>query len=121
MPGFGIKGAGYATAMGFTVAVILNYRDLQKNTGFTIAWYQTLVVPLIGVIIMSFAVLWSYGLIFNLAGNSLAVLTSILIGGIVYGLVILFFGGVKASELEIIPGFGLKLTRILLRLKIVRR
>ncbi|MBS3970363.1 MAG: polysaccharide biosynthesis protein [Clostridia bacterium] len=121
MPGFGIKGAGYATAMGFTVAVILNYRDLQKNIGFTVAWYQTLVVPLIGVIIMSFAVLWSYGLIFNLAGNSLAVLTSILIGGIVYGLVILFFGGVKASELEIIPGFGLKLTRILLRLKIVRR
>ena len=121
MPEFGIKGAGYATAIGFTVAVILNYRDLQKNIGFTIAWYRTIVVPLIGVVIMSFIVLWSYSLILDLAGNSLAVLGSILIGGIVYGLVILFSGGVKASDLEIIPGFGPKAGKILLRFKIVRK
>ena len=121
MPEFGIKGAGYATAIGFTVAVILNYRDLQKNIGFTIAWYQTIVVPLIGVVIMSFAVLWSYSLMLDFIGNSLAVLGSILIGGIVYGLVILLSGGIKASDLEMIPGFGPKAAKILLRFKIVRR
>ncbi|KUO50731.1 MAG: hypothetical protein APF76_15655 [Desulfitibacter sp. BRH_c19] len=116
-----IKGAGIATVVGFSVALLLNYRDLKKNTGFSIALYKSIVVPLIGVIIMSFSVLWIYGSLINRVGNSLTVLVSIIIGGITYGLVILFFGGVKASDLEMIPGVGIKITKLLLRFKIVRR
>ncbi len=121
IPLIGIKGAGVATITGFLVAFLLNYRDLKKNTGFTIAWYKSIVVPLMGAIIMSFSVLWSYNLLIHSAGNSLTVLAAIIVGGITYGLVILFFGGVKASDLEMIPGLGHRITRLLLRMKIVRR
>lgn len=121
IPFLGVKGAGIATVIGFSVAFLLNYRDLKKNTGFTIAWYKSIVVPLIGVIIMSFSVLWIYSLLINLLGNSVTVLLSIMVGGITYGMVILFFGGIKAFDLEMIPSVGTRIARLLLRFKIVRR
>ncbi len=121
MPQLGIKGAGIATIVGFSVAFLLNYRDVKKHTGFRLAWYKSIIVPFIGVVIMGMMVSWLYVESVLVLGNSISVLLSILVGVLSYGLVLLLLGGVKASDLEMIPGVGEKLAKHLLKYKIVRR
>jgi len=121
LPSLGIKGAGIATLVGFTVALLLNYRDVKKHTGFSLSWYKSIFTPMIGTAVMSFLVIRVYYAVVNSFGNSAAVLLSIAVGGLSYLLVILLLGGIKVKDLELIPGVGAKFSKLLQKFKIVRR
>lgn len=120
IPDLGIKGAGIATIIGFSIAFLLNYYDLKRYTAFKLAWYKSIVVPLIGAVIMGTVVVRLYNIIALILGNSAAVILTIIIGGLCYGLVILVLGGVRAYDLELL-GLNSKLVHLLLKYKIVRR
>ncbi len=120
IPLLGIQGAGIATITGFAVSFLLNYKDLKQHLAFRLQAYRIIIAPLLGAIIMGLAVTGSFSFLLVNLGNNLAVVATIAMGGLAYFLSVLLLGGIRASDIELMPG-GIKLASFLLKSKIVRR
>lgn len=121
MPEFGIKGAAWATNADFGVAAILNMYFVYRYVGFAMDIKDTL-RAFFAAAVMGGAVLLTYdAAMVKLLHNSLATLVSIVVGGAIYGAVLLLVGGVSARDIERIPRVGAKLASILRALGILRR
>ncbi len=120
MPALGIKGAAWATNADFGVAALLNMFFVYRYVGFAIDFRDTLRTAFAAAV-MGGAVLLTYheamGIIVN---NTLSTLAAIVIGGGVYGLVLLVTGGVTQRDIERVPRVGSLLVKILKSLRLLR-
>jgi len=120
MPLLGIKGAAWATNADFGIAALLNMFFVYRYVGFAVDFKDTLRTALAAAV-MGGVVLLAYhetmGIVVN---NTLATLASIVIGGSVYGLVLLVTGGVTARDIERVPHVGSLLVKILRSLRLLR-
>ena len=112
IPSVNIKGAALGTVIGYTVATGLNARALIKYQGKSFKFASISIKPIFATIIMAISANYIYKFLFiQTAKNSISVLISILIAIIVYSILILITGSLKAEELEMAPGgqrlFGL--------------
>lgn len=118
----GIRGAALGTVLGFAAAAINNIFYINRLLGRE--WFvfkEHILKPFLAVVIMSLAVLLSYGrLIQQGIGNSISTLTSILLGGLIYFIVLLLVGSITGRDLEKLPRYGQNLAIILRKLKLVR-
>ncbi|KXS45674.1 MULTISPECIES: putative polysaccharide biosynthesis protein [unclassified Candidatus Frackibacter] len=121
IPGIGIRGAAFATASGFCLAAVLNLLAIGRLIGYNYNYQDMLLKPILSVVIMSLAIIPIYNKTISLANhNTVATLTAVFAGALIYGLVLMISGAVKERDIRLIPKVGDKLAVILLRIGLVR-
>jgi len=118
---WGINGAAYATAVGFSLAAVLNLYWVERLLGRTVDFVHMFVKPAAAAIVMEVALL-------TVRRPLSAVfphphwLTLILIamGAMVYAIALLLLGGVDRGELEHVPRVGRPLAALLSRARLLR-
>ncbi|WP_245838810.1 putative polysaccharide biosynthesis protein [Marininema halotolerans] len=126
VPTMDIEGAAWATVVGYAVATLLNIAALRgpigplfriKERGASILVATGLMGGLVWVVMT-----WIQAMIpstFPMRGTmTVASLSGVSIGAIVYLLALFRFGGFTSLELERVPKIGPRLTRLLKRLRI---
>ena len=113
MPTMGIRGAAWATVADFGIAAMLNMYFVYRYVGFSIDIKETL-KQAVAAAVMGVVVLFVYdGVMAKTLHNTLATLTAISVGGIVYGVVLLLLGGVEERDIERVPRIGRQLAKAL--------
>ncbi len=113
IPDINIKGAALGTVLGYAVATVLNLRALTKYQGKGLNLASVMIKPIFATIIMSLAAHYTYVFSFMyLKRNSLSVIISILFAVVIYCVLVIATGSLKAEELEMAPG-GKNLSRLL--------
>lgn len=120
MPGLNIRGSALSTVIGFAVSSTLNYRAMRRISGIKIPLGQTFIKPALAAAAMGMATSYSYSRLVVGFGNSLATLLAVAVGVTVYGLLVLAIGVLTARELAAIPKIGRPLSRLLMRLHLIR-
>lgn len=120
IPEWGIKGAAWATNADFGVATLLNLFFIYRYTGVGLHVANTL-KAVASASVMGIVVLFAYDFVMReVFSNTLAVLTAIFIGGIVYSVVIIFTGGLLRRDIENIPKLGPPLVKLLENLNLMK-
>jgi stage V sporulation protein B len=109
---FGIDGAAWSTAVGFAVAAILNIIQVERMLGRTLKTRSMILKPLAAALVMAGAI-WAARVFLHVRGGHVGTLVLIVLGGAVYGVVILLVGGIKLQEIESIPKVGRPLAALL--------
>lgn len=113
MPAFGIMGAAWATNADFGVAALLNVYFVYRYAGFAIGVKDTVKI-VAATAAMGGAVLVVYDvMMLKTLHNTLATLAAIVVGGGVYGVVLLLVGGVTAGDVERLPSIGRPLAKLI--------
>lgn len=121
MPAFGIMGAAWATNADFGVAALLNVYFVYRYVGFGIGIKDTLKI-IASTAAMAGAVLMVYDLLMlKTLHNTLATLSAVAVGGVVYGVVLLLVGGISVNDIERLPRVGGLLAKIIRLLGLTRR
>ncbi|MBR0085257.1 MAG: polysaccharide biosynthesis protein [Lachnospiraceae bacterium] len=94
----------YGNAIFAFVMCVLNLRSLKKATGYVQEYLKTLIIPLVVSLIMGGITYFVYkGLYYVMHRNLIPTIIAIIVGVVVYGIVIVVFGGVDEEELLYIP------------------
>lgn len=128
IPSLNVGGAALASVIGIGVAAVLNLYHVYRFTGWRGNSRELLFLPGFAAIVMSVFVCLTYNGIYRFADpllsagslNAFASLGAIMIGIIVYGLVLLFSGGLSREELLMIPLIGSRLLNLAERLGLMR-
>lgn len=113
MPELGIKGAAWATVADIGVAAVMNMYFVNKFVGYHFV-LADITKTLAATVVMGAAVYAAYDKMLLLLGsNTFAALIAIVTGIVVYGLVLLFTGGVNERDISRIPVAGPVLLKIL--------
>ncbi|MCJ7806254.1 MAG: polysaccharide biosynthesis C-terminal domain-containing protein, partial [Clostridia bacterium] len=128
IPELNVGGAALASVVGIGVAAALNLYHVSRFTGWRGGLRELILLPGLAVAAMSVVVYLTYEGVSRFtesylsAGrqNGLATLTAILIGILIYGVVLLLSGGLKRSELLMIPVFGPRLANLAGRIRLNR-
>lgn len=121
VPSLGIQGAAWATNADFGVAAFLNMYFVYRYVGFTIHIKDT-GKSIVAAIVMGGVVLLVYdNIMLRIFHNTIATLLAIGAGGFVYGMTLLFLGGVGQRDIEKIPKFGARLSTIIRKLGFWRK
>ncbi len=113
----------YGSPISSTVCQMINFiictYYLKKYIKFNIDIKRNILKPIFSAIIMGVIAYLAQKLLVNILGNAIATLSSILIGIIVYGILIVITKTLNKEEFYMIP-FGTKIYKILLKLKIYK-
>ncbi|MDO4176658.1 MAG: polysaccharide biosynthesis protein [Bacillota bacterium] len=112
-----IVGAAIGTLCAYLTAATLDYMCVVKFSGARIPVKLAIVKPLLSSIVMGMFVFASYKLFMLTGHNSIATVLSILIGGVVYGIMIVKTKGISRDEMIGIK-FGTKIAAICDRLRL---
>jgi stage V sporulation protein B len=114
IPTLNVGGAALASVVGLAVAAVLNLLYVKRETGWVVNRRALLFLPLFSTFLMSVVVYFCFSGIMRLGSgfssqgllNALAVFISILAGFFIYGLALLFSGGLNRAELVMVPYIG---------------
>ncbi len=118
---WGINGAAYATAVGFSLAALLNLYWVERLLGRTVDFLRMLIKPAAAALIMEVAILalrWPLSAVFP--HPNWLTLALIGVGAVVYGVALLLLGGIDRAELEHVPRIGRPLAALLARARLLR-
>lgn len=99
----GINGAAIATITAYTIAFLLNFRDIKKATGVKIDLTATFVKPAIASAIMAVVSRAVWVLVNPFIGSKIATLLAIILGGATYFVAIIMVRAIKVEEVESFP------------------
>lgn len=113
IPSINIKGAALGTVIGYAVATVLNLRAIIRYQEKSLNIVNITIKPVFVTTVMAAVAFYVYkfSYIYTMR-NSLSTLVSILASITVYAVLIIITGGLRAEELEMIPG-GRKLSKML--------
>ncbi|MEJ8553595.1 putative polysaccharide biosynthesis protein [Tepidibacter sp. Z1-5] len=111
VPDLNVKGAPVASLISYIVILILNYRYIKKHVKVEFDTVYFIVKPLMSATIMATLVSISYNGVLIIAGNTLACLVSVVVGGIGYGLALIKTNSISKEEILMMPK-GEKLYKI---------
>jgi len=103
IPAINVKGAAIGTVTAYIVASALNLMAIEKYTGTKLNMQLTFIKPLISSLCMSAGVFLTYTLIRIWFGNSLAVLTSMMVGVAIYAIMLFVTKSIKSEEIQKLP------------------
>lgn len=112
IPTFNIFGANIGTITCYTVAALLNIVYVIKYTHLKFEFGNMFLKPVISVLLMGVAVMYSYNFVSLKFGVVISTLASVFIGVIVYGVGVIMTGAIRESDMDFIPG-GSKITSIM--------
>ena len=120
MPAYNIAGAAWATNIDFALAALLNIYFVKRYTGFAFSFADT-AKAVCAAACMGIVVWLLHGaLVMKGAPLSLATLTAVLTGLVIYGVVLIAVGGVSGEEIAKIPVVGVKAAAWLRKMRVVR-
>ncbi len=112
MPEVGVRGAGYASVVGFGIAAVLNIASVLREVGaFSVVgatWRPVAASAIMGVIVRA-----SSEVVVGEVGLTLGFPLAVVTGVVIYGLTILLIGGVRTQDLQMIPRVGGRLAGVL--------
>ncbi len=111
VPNLNVKGAPVASLISYIVILILNYRYIKKHVKVEFNPVYFIAKPLMSATIMAVLVSISYNIALIIAGNTVACLVSIVVGGIGYGLALIKTNSISKEEILMMPK-GEKLYKI---------
>lgn len=114
-----VFGSALGTVAAYLIAALIELTYIKRSTNIRFSTKEFVIKPLITVITMFIVVKLSYGLLSGIIGGNLATLVSIAIGAVVYGLVLIFIGGIRKDEVLTMPK-GDKIYRLLKKLNLMR-
>lgn len=118
-PALGIIGAAWATVADIGIAALLNVYYVRRYTGFVIDG-SSLAKSALSAVVMGGAVSVTHHFFATtVRSNNIATLLAIAVGIAVYGLCMLFSGGVKEADIKMIPLIGPRLRILLKRLRLL--
>ncbi|ABR46400.1 polysaccharide biosynthesis protein [Alkaliphilus metalliredigens QYMF] len=112
VPALNVRGAAIGTVVAYLVAAVLNFIDVKKYTGTKFDLYQTFVKPIVAVIFMGVTVGVTYAQLSGIIGNSLATISAIGIGAVIYGGILLKTDAITQDDFDLLPGGG-KISKVL--------
>jgi stage V sporulation protein B len=130
IPAINILGPVAGTILGFAVAGYLNLRSISRQIGPGTPVLNSFIKPTINAAIMGAVVHFSYPVVLRHMANVIAserllisgaVLITMAMGVVIYGLATLFTGTITRAELELVPKIGPKVAKILARFGLLRR
>lgn len=124
IPSINIRGAAMGTVAAYLVASTLNLLAVKKYTGVRFDWKTTLGKPLLSALAMSAVVLVFYRLTSHILGNLIgtnmanaaAAGTSVLLGALAYGILLIKTKAIRPDELRRLPK-GEKLAKAFARFR----
>ncbi len=120
IPALGIVGAAWATVADIGLAALLNMYFVRRHTGFSLD-YPSLFKSAVAALVMGLAVYVVHGhLAVAARSNALATVAAIVAGIGVYGAGMLLIGGLKTSDIKMVPIVGGYLVKILVVLRLLR-
>lgn len=114
-----VRGAAIGTVTAYFVAFILNLRAVQKMTGLKLDRTQMIYKPLLCVGVMSAVAYGLHRMLEPVTGNTLAVLTAVTAGAVVYGIMLLKTNSLEAQDFNLLPR-GEKIAALLRKLKLMQ-
>jgi stage V sporulation protein B len=128
IPSINILAPAAGTIVAFAIASFLNLRAIKKIVGSGFSILDTFVKPTLNSILMGICVYFIYPLFSKMGGAlfsgtlavGFAVFAAIGVGLVVYGFATTATGTITRSEIELIPGVGPKIGKILFRLKLLK-
>lgn len=115
MPSLNIKGAALATDIALAIAALLNFFALVRVEKLKLNYSHLFTKPIIATLVMGIVVKFTMFLLPHIVSNSLSTAISVLVGGLVYGIMLLITKTVTDEDLELMPG-GAKLKKIMNKL-----
>jgi stage V sporulation protein B len=113
IPYINIKGVAIATIIGYTIPALLNLGAIVKCQKENFDYVKIFVKPAIASGAMTITAYFVYKAVYSvILKNSIAVLLSIALAAVVYGVVLIAVKGITIEELQFAPG-GNKLSKAL--------
>lgn len=125
-PKFGIRGAAFATVIGFAVAALLNIFYVKKFTQFTINFRTLVLKPIFAVLVMGIVVMEGFRVsnyLFSYITRyhyTAATFFAVFIGFLSYFLILLLIKEIKYNDIIVIPKVGRKTAELLKKIGLVR-
>ncbi|MDT8901093.1 putative polysaccharide biosynthesis protein [Anaeroselena agilis] len=120
VPGLGITGAAWATVADTILAALLNMYFIRLYTGFSLD-LRALLKSVLSAAAMGTAVYGTHRFLAAAAhSNSLATAAAIVVGIGVYGLFMLTVGGIRATDIKMVPLIGENLLKILVAFRLLK-
>ena len=120
IPSINIKGAVYGTLACYIIALAICFASVLKNFKLNFNFSNLIIKPIAATAVMGFATHYSYAWIYRVSSsNFAAVMTSILISVLVFGLVLLVTGAVSRQDISALP-FGKNASNTLSRKGLLR-
>ncbi len=128
LPLIHIRGAAWATVMGFAISSLLNINQVHKLTGLKFDYGRYIIKPTTAVAVMGVMVYYIYAYTNQVLkalyspniSNAAATFLSIAAGVLFYGIMLFVTGTVTSEDLHLIPKLGPYLVRIAHALHILR-
>lgn len=114
-----VRGAAIGTVTAYFVAFFLNLRAVQKMTGLKLDKTQMVYKPLLCVGVMAAVAYGLHRIMEPITGNTLAVLTAVAVGALVYGLMLLKTNSLEARDFHMLPK-GEKIAALLRRFRLLQ-
>jgi stage V sporulation protein B len=119
IPEINVFGSALGTVIAYLVAALIEIVYVKKAMNIRFSPKEFIIKPLISVITMFIAVKLSYGLFAGIIGGKIATVVAICVGAAVYGLVIIFIGGIRRDEVLTMPK-GEKIYKLLKKINLMR-
>ncbi len=114
-----VFGSALGTVTAYLVAALIEIIYVKKAMNIRFSPKEFIIKPLISVITMFIAVKLSYGLFTGIIGGKIATVIAICVGAAIYGLVIIFIGGIRRDEIVTMPK-GEKIYKLLKKINLMR-
>lgn len=100
IPSININGAIIGTLIGYFIASLLNYLYLKRKINFAIHKIDLIFKPLVASIVMGGGGYYYYHFMMDFTSkNSISLLSSIVVSGVIYGLLLLLLGALSLKEI----------------------
>lgn len=120
VPSLGINGAAWATVADTVLAALLNMYFIRRHTGFSLD-LRSLLKSVFSAAVMGGAVFGAHSFLAAAArSNTLATVAAIAIGVGVYGLAMLSVGGIRATDIKMVPLVGEYLLKIIVAFRLLK-
>ncbi|HEX6990204.1 MAG TPA: polysaccharide biosynthesis C-terminal domain-containing protein [Bacillota bacterium] len=120
VPPWGVTGAAAATVAAFTVTAALNLASVARLAGGMGFAAGELVRPVAASLVMAVAVLGVRPALAPHLGLFLTTVAAAGVGAAVYGVALLLVGGIRAADLELVPGLARRVLPHLRRWGLIR-
>lgn len=103
IPSINIYGAAISTVVAFGIAAVLDLISVNIYSGVKLSVRDIFIKPFLSALGMAITVKLSFIFLNGIIGEKLSTITSILIGGLVYLILLILTGSITSQDLNLIP------------------
>lgn len=112
-PALGILGAAWSTTLGWVLVAALNFSAVLRRVGRVVHWRYGLLNPLLATTLAAVAMYYLQDTLVHFIPNSLASLTALIGGFVLYFLLLAMWGTLQERDFHLLPVVGKGLSRFL--------